>query len=193
MLMVGPDEARVERDLLSGSLLCPDCTGRLGPWGHGLKRKLRNGRDDVEIQPRRSRCNDCLVTHILLPATCLLRRRDLAEVIGQALLRKALQVGQRRIAAELQVPLSTLRGWIGRFGQRAELIRIHFTQLAVALGAAIGSLEPQSSPFADAVAAIVHAHQGAVKRFGPSKLWPFVSSATAGRLLNTSSHLPEPM
>lgn len=165
MLIVGADEARVEQDLLSGSLKCPDCAGQLRPWGHGRKRKLRDGSQDIELQPRRARCLRCRATHILLPATCLLRRRDLAEVIGQALLQRALAAaGQRRIASGLQVPLSTLRGWISRFAERAELLRGHFTRLAVALGAAMGDLEPQSSTFADAVAAIVHVHRGAVRR-----------------------------
>jgi len=193
MLMVGPDETRVEQELVAGSLNCPDCAGELRPWGHGRKRKLRQGHQDIELQPRRARCLGCRATHILLPDVCLLRRRDLAEVIVQALLERSRAGGQRRIAASLAIPLSTVRGWISRFGQRAELIRAHFTRLSVSLGATVGDLLPESSRFADAMAAIVHAHRGATKRFGPSKLWPFVSSATGGRLLNTSSHLPRPM
>lgn len=193
MLMVGPDHARVERDLLAGKLLCPRCDEQLRPWGMASKRKLRHGPKDVELQPRRSRCRGCLRTQVLLPSVCLLRRRDLAEVIGRALLLRALAVGQRRIAAESAVPPSTVRGWLSRFAGRAELIRVHFTCLAIELGGLATQILPATSPFADALVAIQAAHNAAVGRLGASDLWQFASSASGGLLINTSSHLPLPM
>lgn len=193
MLMVDADQARVERDLLSGSLKCPGCAGQLRPWGSGRKRKLRKGQQDIEMTPRRARCCDCRTTHVLLPEVCLLRRRDLAEVIGQALLRRAAGKGQRSTSRLLEVPLSTVRGWIGCFAERCELIRGHFTRFAVSLGATVGDLLPESGRFADAMAAIGCAHRAATDRFGPCDLWPFVSFTTGGLLLNTSTHLPTVM
>jgi DNA-binding IclR family transcriptional regulator len=46
---------------------------------------------------------------VLLPVSGLLRRVDLVEVIGVALLARARQASLRQIAAELGVPLSTVR------------------------------------------------------------------------------------
>jgi len=191
--MVGPDQARVERDLLTGKLLCPRCGEQLRPWGMASKRKLRRGPKDVELQPRRSRCRGCLRTQVLLPAMCLLRRRDLAEVIGRALLQRALKVGHRRIADEFAVPPSTVRGWLSRFAGRAEMIRVHFTRLAIELGLLATEILPATSQFADALVAIQSAHSAALSRLGASDLWQFASSASGGLLINTSSHLPSPM
>lgn len=193
MLMVGPDQARVERDLLAGKLLCPLCDEQLRPWGMASKRKVRHGPVDVQLQPRRSRCRGCLRTQVLLPAVCMLRRRDLAEVIGRALLQRALKVGQRRIASESQVPFSTVRGWLSRFAERAEMIRVHFTKLAIELGLEAGEILPAPAPFADALVAIQAAHNAALSRLGSSDLWQFASSASGGLLINTSSHLPSLM
>jgi hypothetical protein len=89
MLMVGTDAPRVEQDLVAGELRCPACAGELRPWGHASRRTLRDGSRDVAVVPRRSRCQACRLTHVLLPLLALLRRRDLAEVIAQALLRRA--------------------------------------------------------------------------------------------------------
>lgn len=141
------------------------------PWGRARKRKLRNGPNDVVLQPRRSRCRVCLITHVLLSSLALLRRRDLAEVIGEALLRRALGIGQRRVAGEVGTPFSTLRGWTTRFAERSELIRSLFTRLAVSVGANVNELLPAANPFADAVVAIQVAHQATVLRLGPVDLW----------------------
>ena len=56
------------------------------------------------LRPRRGRCGGCLVTHVLLPVTVLLRRAYAAEVIGAALLARAGGHGHRWIGAALQVP-----------------------------------------------------------------------------------------
>ena len=193
MLMVGPDEARVERDLLDDNLLCPGCGDRLRPWGKARKRKLRHGPKDVELEPRRARCAGCRTTHVLLPALCLLRRRDLAEVIVEALILRAQKVGQVRISAQAGVPLSTVRGWLGRFKERAELIRAHFVRLAIDLGLPASSILPAESTFADALVALKVAHHQAVFRFGPTEIWRFAAAASGGLLINTSPHLPKLM
>ena len=49
---------------------------------------------------------------MLLPAFCVPRRRDGAEVIGTALDAKAQGEGYRPIAARLNRPPATVRGWL---------------------------------------------------------------------------------
>ena len=115
MLTVGNDAAGVERMLEEGSLGCPGCGGRLARWGHARKRTVFGpGREGRQVRPRRSRCTVCRVTHVLLPARLLLRRMDEGPVIGSALASAARGRGCRRVAAELGVPVDTVRGWLRR-------------------------------------------------------------------------------
>jgi transposase-like protein len=128
---------------------------------------------------------------VLLPVLALLRRVDLAEVIGRALERKAAGWGHRRIAAEAGVPPTTARGWVRRFERKAEAIRAHFTALAYRLDPALGPISPQSRPLADAVEAVGMAAQAAGERFGLMPSWVFASGASGARLLcNTNSPFP---
>jgi hypothetical protein len=144
---------------------------------------------------------------VLLPTVGLLRRVDLAEVIGAALLARACQASHRQIAVELGVPLSTVRGWLGRMAERAELVRAHFTRLAVWLDPSVDAPKPRGSPLGDAVEAIGTATVAAARRFGPggpASPWRLAAGATGGRLLaplalqagtstsNTSSLFPAP-
>ncbi|EUA44182.1 hypothetical protein I552_3954 [Mycobacterium xenopi 3993] len=67
------------------------------------------------LRPRRARCRACLVTHVLLPVTVLLRRAYAAERIWAALTSRAEGAGHRRIGASLGVPAATVRaGYDGR-------------------------------------------------------------------------------
>lgn len=130
---------------------------------------------------------------MLLPTVGLLRRMDLVEVIGQALLARARNASLRRIAGELGVPLSTVRGWLGRMAQpeRAERVRVHFTRLAVWLDPRADPPGPRGSPLADAVEAIGVAAVVAARRFGPASAdpWRLAAGATGGRLLCNTSPL----
>lgn len=137
---------------------------------------------------------------MLLPTVALLRRMDLVEVIGQALLARAAQASLRQVADELGVPLSTVRGWLGRMAERAELVRAHFTRLALWLDPRADPPGPRGSPLADAVEAIGMAAVAAARRFGPTSTspWRLAAGATGGRLLaplapvgcNTSALFP---
>ena len=195
VLMVDSDLVRVEQALGAGELACPSpgCGGVLGPWGWARGRWLR-GRGGVwlRLRPRRGRCRrwSCRATHVLLPTVGLLRRVDLSEVIGAALLARAHKVSLRQIAGELGVPLSTVRGWLGRFAERAVLIAGHFARLAAWLDPGAAMPEPRGSPLADAVEAIGIAAVAAVRRFGstgpgsaPGSPWRLAAGATGGRLL----------
>jgi hypothetical protein len=107
--MVGTDPFEVDRLLFGGALRCPDCTGELRPWGHARGRGVRDVASAVTLRPRRSLCMRCRCTHVLLPASTLVRGAETVVVIGQALLAKAEGAGHRRIAALLNRPVSTVR------------------------------------------------------------------------------------
>jgi hypothetical protein len=191
MLSVDARVESVERDLREGRLRCPACDGELGPWGHARERKLREGGALMWLRPRRSRCRTCLVTHVLLPVIALLRRMDLAEMIGRALEARASGSGHRRIARTLGIPVTTVRSWLARFASVAEAIRVFFTGLALSLDPMLSRIEPTASTFADAVEAIAQAARAGSRRFGPRPAWQFASGATAGGLLsNTRWRLP---
>jgi hypothetical protein len=130
---------------------------------------------------------------VLQPVTTLGRRLDLAEVIGQALVWRVLGRGHRRIAGELGLAPTTVRGWLRRFGVRAERLRAHFTRLAHALDPALPPLEPGGTGAADALEAIGMAAAAAARRLGPAPPWWFAAGATGGWLLgNTSAPFPAP-
>jgi hypothetical protein len=210
VLMVGTDPVQVELALRAGELACPRCGGVLGPWGWARGRWLRGrGGAQQRVRPRRGRCRDraCRATHVLLPTVGLLRRLDVAEVIGAALLARAGQASLRQIAVGLGVPLSTVRGWLERMAERAELVQAHFTRLAVWLDPSADAPKPRGSPLGDAVEAIGVAAVAAARRFGsrgpgsaPGGPWRLAAGATGGRLLaplalspstgNTSSPFP---
>jgi len=125
------------------------------------------------------------VTHVLLLVDVLLRRADTAAVIGKAMLAKAAGHGHRTIAVELGRPPSTVRGWLRRFGRRAESVRAAFTALAVTLVVDAVLPDPAGGVFADAVAAIGAAASSAARRFSVSIVsgWRLATAVSTGRLL----------
>src|SRR5262249_35059392 len=130
VLTVEADPARVEVRLMQGELVCPGCGGLLRPWGWARSRVLRDASGaSVTVRPRRTICVGCGLSHVLLPVFALVRRADLAEVIGSALTAKAAGAGARAIAERLGRPVETVRGWLRRFASRAEEIRQFFTVL----------------------------------------------------------------
>lgn len=183
MLMVDTDAVVVERLLLTGELTCPSCGGVLRPWGYARWRVSRRESDRVRHRPRRASCMGCGKTHVLLPAAWLSRRGDAVSVIGSALLAKAAGLGHRRIAALLGRPAGTVRGWLRRFGARAEDVRVFFTRLLHTLDPQAGPLVPRGSVFADALEALGRAGAAGVRRLGPRPPWEFASWATGGSLL----------
>lgn len=195
MLMVEADSVRVEARLVAGEYQCPACKeGALRPWSFARRRVLRDRGAAVTIRPRRSRCGStsCLVTHVLLPTLALLRRRDLAEVIGEALHARFLEhKSQAKVAEEAGVDLDMVRRWFRRFTTWAPEIRTLFSTWAHHFDAGLGAIEARGSPEADALEAIGVAAAAATRRLGPSPLWEFVSGTSGGLLLsNTSCPLP---
>jgi transposase-like protein len=121
--IAGTDAANVEVGLRAGMLECPNCSGVLRPWGRGAERVSRTLVGEIRQQLRRSRCSTCCRTHLLLPSNLLIHCLDEVEVIGQALTMAGSGSGHRRIAAHLDLPSATVRGWLRRVRQRAEEIR----------------------------------------------------------------------
>jgi hypothetical protein len=151
----------------------------------------------------RGRCRACRATHVLQPVTTLGRRLDLAEVIGQALQAHAAGRGQRRIAIELGRPRATVVGWLRRFADPAEPLRVHFTRLAHELDPELAPVQPHGQPAADALEAIGVAARAAARCVGPAPPWWVAAGASGGWLLgvlaptgpggrNTSASLPAP-
>jgi putative transposase len=133
--MVDPDAEAVEADLRAGRIKCPRCGSGLRPWGYARARWLRDHGRPVGIRPRRSICRTCAntpgaqKTHVLLPKIALLRRADTVTTIGEAL--EARHLGRCRrgeLAQQAGVHMDTLRGWLRRFAERAEEVRVLFTR-----------------------------------------------------------------
>ena len=189
MLTVGKDASLVEQRLSAGRLACPGCGDRLGPWGHARARVLRGaGGSRWRCRPRRARCTSCRATHVLLPVEALVRRSDLVGVIGAGLVFAAAGWGHRRIAARLQRPAGTVRGWVRRLRASAEVLRSGFTALLVALDPGAMLPAPAGTALADAVAAIVAAAVAVARRWRRSAMcglspWQVAAAVTAGRLL----------
>src|SRR5947209_15560097 len=185
MLIVCPERAWVEVELVGGRLGCPSCRGVLGPWGHARERVVRCSSGDRVLRPRRARCRGCAGTHVLVPEVALVRRQDEVSVIGAAIEAKVAGQGYRRIARRLGVHADTVRGWLRRFALRVELIRAHFTRCAIALDVELGAVLPAGSGVADAVEAIAVAARAWVLRFGPGDPWRIASRLSGGVLLAT--------
>lgn len=185
MLTVGKDAREVERKLGTGQLECPSCGGRLAPWSHARERIVfGEGTLRWRLRPRRARCAQCGVTHVLLPVSVLARRRDEAGLIGRALGMAAGGVSCAGIARSLGRPVSLVRGWVRRLAGRAGQVRAVFTVLAAALDPDPPPVAPAGSPLADAVAAIVAAAAAFERRFlVVVSLWELAAAVTSGSLL----------
>ena len=187
--MIGvADPGQAETDLAAGVLPCPSCTGPLQPWGHARARTVRDhGTTTLALRPRRARCRTCRVTHVLLPTAATLRRADSTAVIGSALLASARGTGYRRIAAELDRPLSTVRRWVRavRDPDHVEWLR---TQGMVWLSRVdldvINTLVPQATRLGDALTALAAAALTLRARVVPHvPPWTLVGQITHGRLV----------
>lgn len=130
MLTVNQDPHLVESQLNTGKLPCPTCAGHLGPWGHARKRNIRHGMQpgNEQLMPRRARCRTCQTTHVLLPLGFAARRADEAAVIAYAIeAHTSTGAGHRKLAARLERPESTVRGWLRTFTRSAAKILRAFT------------------------------------------------------------------
>lgn len=186
-MTVEADLARVESRLAAGQVGCPGCRGVLRPWGWARPREV-HGIDGV-LLPRRARCGECLVTHVLLPVTVLLRRAYAADVIGAALLARAAGRGHRLVALTLKVPAATVRGWLRVIAGRLGTTRVQLLQVADRAGVDVAVPEALGCPWRDLLAALGAATAAVTGRFGPVGVlgpvtaWQVAAACSAGRLL----------
>jgi hypothetical protein len=186
---VEADPGLVETRLAGGQLSCPaaECSAALRPWGWARQREVHGVSQPV--WPRRARCGSCLVTHVLLPVTVLLRRAYAADVIGAAIAARAAGAGHRFIGEQLEVPAATVRGWLRRLGSRLEPARVLLLQVAVRAGvdvtvpAASGSRWQDLLAALDAATAAVTGRFGPVGVLGPVTAWQVAVGCSGGRLL----------
>lgn len=199
-MIIAADPNRVEAELRAGTLACPDCGGRLRGWAWARARWVRQlTGPDLLVRPRRVRCQECARTQVILPASCLPRRADATEVIGNALHAKATGRGYRRIAVDLRRPPSTVRRWL-RAARGAHPRWLHDRATR-----ALAEIEPDVLNRVE-LDADVHVEHGdrplleALNVLGalvatirtwlpdlPADAWTLIGAVTAGRLL-----LPEP-
>ncbi|WP_281901935.1 DUF6431 domain-containing protein [Phytohabitans aurantiacus] len=181
------DVDQAARDLAGGRLACPHCGGVLRPWAWAPVRTVRRLDGTSEpVRPRRTRCSSCHTTQVLLPAWCLPRCGDAAEVVGAALAANATGRGHRGIAADLDRPAATVRRWLRRVrGDHAEwLRRIAVTHLARLCPELVADLHPQPTVLGDAVNALAAAVYAYRHRLGvATDAWTLVAGLTGGRLL----------
>jgi hypothetical protein len=136
--VVDPDAARGA--LLAGLLCCPEpgCDGILRVWSRARARRVRR-RDGalIVLRPDRARCRRCAVTQVLLPAWCVPRRGYDVEVVGAALLAAADGAGHRRVAARVEVPAGTVRGWLRAVRTDAPALTARAVGVAQAAGVSV--------------------------------------------------------
>ena len=191
MLLIAIPHQDVEAASLVGELACPACSGRLSPWGFARSRAVRTLTEIQLVRPRRARCAACPSTHVLSPSWLVPRRRDSAQVIGQALLLAADGSGHRPIARQLQRPQATVRGWLRAAGTRAESLRACATCRLVTLDTEVAAITPMADSLGDAVEAIMLAVRAWVLRFGRDSVGPWARAVwLTGGLLH--GHLPLP-
>lgn len=162
------------------------------PRRHSDKRTSRHaGADHVAgaVRPRRGRCRSCLVTHVLLPVMMFARRGYGAQTIWNALVQRADGFGHRRIAENLRVPATTVRGWLRRVAGRVESVRAWFIQVAMRTGIDVPVPQGFGCGWRDLVAAIITAAAAIGQRFGPAGVLGVVTphlvmvAVSGGRLL----------
>ncbi|MFC4945070.1 hypothetical protein [Pseudonocardia sp. GCM10023141] len=124
---------------------------------------------------------------MLLPVVVAPRRADTTAVIGAALQASASGVGYRRIAADMDRPLSTVLRWI-RAGR--DLAHVDWLR-AQALGSlarvdrdVLVQLAPQPTRLGDALSALAAAAVTLRVRVAPHvALWTLIGQITHGRLV----------
>jgi len=118
-------------------------------------------------------------------------RLDSSETIGEAL--EAVGSGEggvRPVAVHLDVPHTTVRGWVRGFERRAHSLALSFAALGVELGGE--ALTPPDDPRRYARAAIGAAWRAACDLPGwlAVGLWRFASSVCGGTLVATNMNSP---
>ena len=182
--------AAAGRGVVAPRVACPSCLGMMGFWS-GYERTVRAGCRDLRVWLVRARCSPCGVSHALVPSFLLVGRLNVVDTIGGVLAAVASGRSVGRVAADVDVPYTTARGWVRRFRDRAGVMLSGFAALTVELGGDVGSRWPRLVVSA-AVAAIICAHRAAVVRHEvlTPGVWAFVSLVTGGMLIRANTDSP---
>ena len=185
MVTVGQDVSQVERQLAAGCWCARDAGGRLGPWGACPNAQAaRGGRSDMSTTDA---MRELWEHSRVVAGHALLRRADEAVVIGAGVVLAAAGWGHRRIAARVGRPAGTVRGWVRRMRERAEVLRLGFTELLVAVDPDPVVPDPGGSALTEAVAVIAAAATATVRRWGAAvsglSAWELAAAVTSGGLL----------
>ena len=169
---------------------CPSCLMKMQFWS-GYRRQIREDGRCRSMWVPRVRCDRCRATHALFPAFVLVGRLDVVETVGEVL--EAVVEGPsgiRPAAASVQVPHTTAREWLRRFGSRASELAVAFAALAAELGGALIAPLPDVERYA--LAALRGARRAALAFPGWLGIgrWRFVSAVTGGRLIATNMNMP---
>ena len=169
---------------------CPDCATAMSFWS-GYERSVRSRGPFLKLWVRRARCRHCRASHALVPSFCLVGRLDAVEVIGAVLTSVVVQArGVRPVAEEADVPHTTARDWVRRFGRRASLVGAAFAAVVVEVAGLAPALGAPWTMAHHALAVIDAAFDAVSARAGPAlaSLWCFVALVTGGRLLATNTN-----
>lgn len=125
----------------------------------------------------------------------LLHRAYAAQTIWDALALRAHGWGHRRIAENLELPATTVRGWLRRTAGRLEPLRAWFLQVAVRTGIDVAIPDGSGCGWGDLLAAIGTAAAAIAARFGPTGVLgavtpPLVMVAVSGSQLLTPDWPP---
>lgn len=181
------DPSTVEADLDSGAVSCPHrgCDGQLGPWGHARTRRLRLRRGQTQAHtPRRARCRTCRRTQVLHSPRSYPRRPDTAETVATALLAAAEGLSHRRVAEQVDLPATTVRGWIRRAKTNSETVRVDATIATYTLDPGAGPFGPTRSPLGDMLDAVGRSVAAYISRVGTvADPWHLTVALTGGGIL----------
>ena len=185
-MVIVADQDAAGQELASSSMRCPSCSGgSLRPWGHARTRVLRglHGARHT-LRPRRARCRDCGATHVLLPCHAPPRRADTLQVVMTGLLAHQGGAGARTIAADLGVPVDTVRSWGRSVSAHAQWLRERATRWAFRMDPTHPPMQPTGSPLGDALDALGHAAAATARRVPrPLTAWQLIGLISAGCLL----------
>lgn len=148
---------------------CPTrgCGGWLGPWGY-TTRRVRIALDHSELRrQRRGYCRSCHRSHVLSDLGTYPYRLDTSATFTAALVAAAGGLGYRRVAAEIDRPVSTVRDWLRRARINAETVRGTAMRALHRFDPSAGPVMPAGSVLGDMVNAVGVATAAWVRGRGP--------------------------
>lgn len=175
------------RGVVVPRVVCPSCRGVMGRWS-GYQRSVRVRGRCWGLWVARARCSPCAVSHALVPSFLLVGRLDVVESVGVVVEAVMAGVsGVRPAAGRVEVPYTTARDWVRRFGVRAPVLWSGFAALTIELGGDVETRRP-----GDTIAVMGSAHRAAAARQEvlTGGLWAFVSSVTGGMLIRSNTDPP---